>query len=178
MSFAVFLESWLPVKGYEGRYEVSSYGRVRSLPRVIVVPGQMMGHQIRRRKGKPRSVSVQLRRDGKGKPVFLHKVVLEAFVGTCPKGLECCHNDGNPLNNHLDNLRWDTRLSNARDKAIHKTEHLGERRHGAKLRTVDIPVIRVLLATGHSLAAIGRLFDVGHGPIKNIRDGRNWKHVA
>ena len=64
---------------------------------------------IRRRWG---HVFVNLHKGGEKKPRFIHHLVLEAFVGPRPPGLICCHWDGNPANNHVANLRWDTYKSN------------------------------------------------------------------
>lgn len=50
-----------------------------------------------------------------GRTKLLHRLILEAWKGPCPSGLVGCHNDGNPNNNHIDNLRWDTRSSNVID---------------------------------------------------------------
>lgn len=60
---------------------------------------------------------------GYGKPHqrYVHRTILEAFVGPCPEGMECCHADGDPSNNKLENLRWDTRISNIRDSMRHGT---------------------------------------------------------
>src|SRR4051794_31712386 len=51
-----------------------------------------------------------------GSQPLVHRLVLEVFVGPCPAGMECCHADGNSLNNALDNLRWDTPEANEADK--------------------------------------------------------------
>jgi len=51
----------------------------------------------------------------------VHRLVLEAFIGPAPKGTICCHNDGDPTNNRLENLRWDTHSSNTRDAIRHGT---------------------------------------------------------
>jgi HNH endonuclease len=52
---------------------------------------------------------------------YIHRLVLEAFVGPCPPGLICCHNDGEPANNRVENLRWDTYQANENDKFRHGT---------------------------------------------------------
>lgn len=56
--------------------------------------------------------------DGQGrvKVVLLHRLVMEVFIGPCPPGEEACHNDDNPTNNSIWNLRWDTRSENQRDR--------------------------------------------------------------
>lgn len=58
----------------------------------------------------------------------VHRLVLLAFVGPCPEEMEACHNDGNPKNNMLENLRWDTRVNNHADKHKHGTSLEGRRR--------------------------------------------------
>lgn len=63
-----------------------------------------------------------LSRNGATKRQWVHRLVLSAFTGPCPPGMECCHNDGDPSNNRPENLRWDTRSSNARDKRVHGTD--------------------------------------------------------
>ena len=50
---------------------------------------------------------------------YVHRLVLESFVGPRPERMEACHNDGNPTNNHVDNLRWDTRSENVKDAVKH-----------------------------------------------------------
>jgi hypothetical protein len=117
-------ERWLPAIGYVG-YEVSDHGRVRSLDRILRCPhfdkfAKILVMTDRRRRGqilRPGTVKSghQLVVLGKGNSVFVHKLVLEAFVGTAPEGHECCHWDDDPSNNHLGNLRWGTRTDNMAD---------------------------------------------------------------
>ena len=107
---------WLPVVGHEGRYEVSDAGQVRSLDRVIV-----------QRNGIDRPVRGKILKSGpmpsghqhvvlEGKDDrTVHRLVLEAFVGPCPPGMEACHNNDIPSDNRLENLRWDTKSRNAFD---------------------------------------------------------------
>ena len=117
-------EEWRPVPGYEGIYEVSDRGRVRSLDRIvettrfpmrvkgkILNPGQLVyGH-----------MHVNLCCSGKTIPAYVHRLVMAAFVGPCPDGMEVCHNNGDPTDNRLTNLRYDTHRSNIMDKANHGT---------------------------------------------------------
>lgn len=114
-------EQWRPVVGYEGLYEVSDHGRVYSAPRTVVttrgsrkLPGRILagsklvsGH---------RTVFLTIPLSGSTKTVLVHRLVLEAFVGPCPDGQECCHWDDDPTNNRLENLRWATRSENMRDR--------------------------------------------------------------
>ena len=105
-------EIWKPIPGYEGKYEVSDQGRIRSFRRnpkgYLLKPGRMPeGH-----------LSVSL---GRKNSQCVHKLVLLAFVGLAPDGHECCHNNGNPADNRLENLRWGTRSENIKDAVKHGT---------------------------------------------------------
>ena len=72
----------------------------------------------------------------------VHRLILLAFVGPCPDKMECCHNNGNCQDNRLDNLRWDTKASNAEDKRRHGVDNNAERNGRAKLTWDDIRSIR------------------------------------
>ena len=120
------LEQWKPVRGYEGIYEVSSHGRVRSVGRTITcsdgqvrhLKGKVLRTTLSKRGGYP---EVSLYAQGKRERRYVHSLVAEAFFGTRPKGMEVCHNDGDPTNNHLDNLRYGTRSDNMLDRVRHGT---------------------------------------------------------
>lgn len=112
--------------GWEGLYEVSSHGRVRSLDRRM---GNRWGtttlkrgttfNPYRRKKG---YVLVQLTNPRES--VEMQRLVLKAFEGEPPAGKPfALHNDGNPGNNHLRNLRWGSRIDNAQDSLRHGTHH-------------------------------------------------------
>ena len=108
----VCMETWKVIPGYEGLYEVSDQGNVRTFRRGangrLLKPGRMpQGH-----------LSVAL---GRGNSQCVHKLVLLTFVGPAPDRHECCHNNGNPADNRLENLRWGTRSDNIRDAVRHGT---------------------------------------------------------
>lgn len=107
-------ERWRPIPGFEGSYEASDLGRVRSLDRWVNgvhIPGVYM-------KGYPDSngrIQVTLRKNGKAYHRRVHILVLEAFVGPPPPGMVGCHWDDDRSNNRLPNLRWATRTDNNDD---------------------------------------------------------------
>lgn len=113
-------ERWLPVPGYEGFYEVSDLGRVRSLDRVVFHPvggaSRRRGKVLRQAVTPANRRAVNLLMDSKTKGFLVHRLVLMAFVGAPPEGHECLHWDNDPTNNHLDNLRWGTRSENVHDQ--------------------------------------------------------------
>lgn len=123
------MEQWRDVKGYEGLYKVSDQGRVLSVPRQLpqghTIPGRMK-QQTPDEYGRPR---VFLYRDGKQKTCRVHKLVLEAFVGECPPGMECCHLNDIKTDNRLENLRWDTRSANQIDRVRNKRNYNSNKTH-------------------------------------------------
>lgn len=81
-------------------------------------------------------------KDGREVRTEVHRIVLEAFVGRCPNGMEACHNNGIPTDNRLENLRWDTHSSNMQDTILHGTHNRGENSGMAKLTTDEVVSIR------------------------------------
>jgi hypothetical protein len=117
-------------------------------------------------------------RDGKQHKFLAHRLVLEAFKGPCPDGMECCHNDGNPLNNEIENLRWGTKLENMADKLKHGTDSRGEKCYKAILTTEAVLEIwKDLKAKTLTLKEIGAKHGVSKSAIGNILYGNAWKHV-
>jgi hypothetical protein len=125
-------ERWLPVVGHRGLYDVSDRGRVRSLDKRVfhgysgslVRRGRVLAQKIDIDGGRCR---VRLRKDGSVKMHSVHRLVLEAFVGPCPDGMEGCH--GNFRNNALSNLRWDTKSANQFDSVRHGTHSSARKTH-------------------------------------------------
>lgn len=123
------MEEWRDIPGWEGIYQVSNQGRIRSLG-------------VGNRKGKilkpapygrdRRHLGVSLWRNNKGKTMKVHRLVASAFIGPCPDGAEVCHNDGDGFNNRLSNLRYDSQSENVRDRIRHGTHHQKNKHIGAR----------------------------------------------
>lgn len=109
-------EAWRPVVGYDGIYEVSSLGRVRSLPRISASGNRLQGRMLKRVPTPKGYEIVTLTKNGCQKVRSVHTLVLEAFVGPRPSGHVACHYDDVPTNNRVDNLRWGTYEDNAADR--------------------------------------------------------------
>lgn len=137
-------ERWLPVPEHEGLYEVSDYGRIRSLDRVSEYAGRR--RRIRGRILRPRPMlsghlQVHLAKDGVNENRLVHHLVLLAFVGPRPDAMEGCHNDGDPANNRVGNIRWDTRSANCYDRVRHGRDHKRNRTacpHGHLLQAPNL----------------------------------------
>ncbi len=108
----------------------------------------------------------------------VHRLVLEAFVGPCPSGMQCCHYDGDGSNNHLSNLRWGTPKSNQADRIRHGTDCRGSRHPNAKLTEADVRAIRTEYAAGGvTQRSIGEKYGVDKDCISIIITRKAWKHV-
>lgn len=105
-------EQWKHIDGFDGVYEVSDCGRVRSFNRQSR-QGAILSQGW---KGNLKYKVVVLSKNGVTTHFKIHRLVLETFVGPCPDGMEACHNNGINTDNRLSNLRWDSHAENIRDK--------------------------------------------------------------
>ena len=137
--------------------------------------GRILPGRVRRHGSRPVAVLFNLYLGAKRyKTVRLHRLVLEAFVGPCPAGMEVCHNDGDPTNNRLSNLRCDTHRNNMLDMHGHGTRvnppvHYGVDHHNATLTFGEVQEIRAAY-TGRrgDFTRLGRQFGVSGQTIKRI----------
>ena len=105
-------EEWRPIEGYEGLYEVSSYGRVRSLDRYDSNNHFRKGKVLSPVKNKDGYLQVNLCCNGKYKMFLVHRLAAQAFIPNPDNLPEINHKDENPGNNNVDNLEWCTRKYN------------------------------------------------------------------
>ena len=167
-------EIWRPAIGYEAFCQVSTFGRARSIRRFNAACNRHYGGKILKPvKYAHGYLSINLGMGSGGLQISLHRLILGTFVGPCPDGMEGCHNDGNKKNNRLDNLRWDTRKSNAIDRVKHGVSH-GEKNPASKLTDYAVRLIRTSNMPDTHWAA---KFGVRPSIIYQARRGRTWKHV-
>lgn len=171
------IEEWRPIAGYEGVYEVSNFGRVRSLDRWVRANSGWRKTEIRyftpSSSGRSKKYKrVLLRNPDKQHPV--HQLVLEAFVGPRPENCEVRHLDGDPSNNRLDNLAWGTKAENQADKIRHGTILYGTANPASKLTEADILAIR---ASNKRQVDLAQIYGVSQPIISAIRLRKIWKHV-
>ncbi len=156
---------WRPVVGLEGRYQVSSDGKIRSPRRDLMLTWR-----------NPKGYHYVTFRSANGKRVAkgVHRAVLEAFAGPCPRGHEAAHGDGDPSNNRLDNLRWATSVDNHADRRRHGRIPTGEDNHATKLDQSMVITIKKLrgIASSYELA---HLACVHPSTIQAIWNGETWK---
>lgn len=107
-------EEWKDIPGWEGRYQVSDHGNVRSLR--TLVSGEVTERLLTPRPLPKGHLRVSLCKEGVCRDFPIHALVLEAFVGPRPEGAVTCHWDDDPTNNQLNNLRWGTASENLFDR--------------------------------------------------------------
>lgn len=166
-------EEWKAVVGYEGRYEISNLGQVKSLPNI-----RRYGERILRAAVMPSGhFQVSLSALSTSKSRLVHILVLEAFVGPRPGdsvNWHGCHSDSNPANNRLDNLRWDTRSGNESDKVANGTSNRGSRNRASKLSQAQVVEIKSRILVGEKSPDIALIYGVSRGAINAIKRGRAW----
>ena len=116
-------EQWRAIPGTDGFYEASTHGRVRSVDRVVT-KSDNRDYRLKGRVLKPHTMTsghlrVNIKIRGVAFEPLVHRLVMLAFVGPCPEGMEVCHGDGDPSNNYPSNLRYGTRSDNMYDASKH-----------------------------------------------------------
>lgn len=166
-------EVWRPVVGYEGLYEVSDLGVVRSVTYVRKYRNsRRIGRVIRHAVNHRGYIVVRLCRDAVERSLMVHRLVLESFVGVRPDGLECRHFDGDKTNNALLNLSWGTSKENTADRIRHGTLSHGERSGRAVISDAVACEIKRRVTAGEKCARVAREYGVSRGLVSHIKHGR------
>jgi hypothetical protein len=140
-------EKWRRIPGYEGRYEASDLGRVRSVERTITdtlgrvrrLKSYVLQPAVCKRGGRITHLSVGL---GDRNSHHVHRIIMRTFVGPPPEGFEVCHNNGDPTDNKLENLRYDTRSANHLDMQRHGTDVYRNRTHCPRNHPLTVPNLK------------------------------------
>lgn len=176
-------ERWKAVLGSEGAYEVSDFGRVRSLDRVIdsfAPSARGYPKRVRGKMLKPQLHSGGYLQAGLGLDVgtrLIHVLVLEAFVGPAPAGAEGSHVDGCKANCCLTNLQWETHQSNVDRRVVHGTNPVGERNGMRVLTEQEAREIRRRAESGEPYASIAADFPTSDRNVGKIARRERWTHV-
>ena len=167
------IEEWRPVGGYEGWYEISSFGQVR---RIKAAPGAVVGKILRQKIKGGQYYVVGLFRNSSGKTVYVHHLVAEAFHGCRPKEMEVNHKDANKLNNYPENLEYVTHLDNQRHARGLELIPFGTRKSQAKLNDCLVRFIKLNLRYERG-CRLAKILKINRATIQNIDLGKTWKHV-
>ena len=109
------------------------------------------------------------------RPIGVHQLVADAFLGPCPKGEHVRHLNGNPPDNRPENLSYGTPLQNAKDRERHGRYASGEHHFGAKLTQSQAEDIRQLRKSGERVSALALKFGVSVSTIGAIIYGKSYK---
>lgn len=171
-------ERWVDIPDYIGIYQVSSFGRVRSLSRYIrckfgkrKIPGKIIKQSIINSNYK----IVGLSKNGTSDHILVHRLVLLAFVGQCPPKMQCRHLDGDKHNNRLSNLTWGTSSQDQEDRRRHGTMPTGEDISWALFKNFEIAEIHEMYNQGFSQSEIAHKFNTSQSIIGRILRGATYK---
>lgn len=163
------IEIWLPIKGYEGLYWVSSLGNIRSV-RVAFMAGDCDRFGYRR---------IVLQNNRHVKRFLIHRLVAEAFIGPRGPGMTVNHKNGKKGDNRAENLEYLTQGQNEQhsfDK-LGRTSPGGSRHWNHKITEQDVIHIIALRPT-HSLKQLSEKFGVNVASISLICNRRTWRNVS
>lgn len=166
-------EEWRAIPGREGRYEVSSLGRVRSL-RFINRHTDVLRH-VPRVLATFKTAGYRRVTMGDEQRQVSH-LVAEAFVGPRPAGHEVCHLNGIQDDDRPENLAYGTPRENAQQRAAHGTTARGEICGPSKLTEDAVREIR-RVGNGHS-DKLAKKFGVSTSAVRRVLQGNTWAHVS
>ena len=163
-------ETWKDIPNYEGVYQVSNLGRIRSLDRYVTrgKSGFFKEGQIQKLQNNGNGyLYKQLKYKGNYKNFYIHRLVLMVFVGKRPDGMVICHKDGDITNNELSNLRYDTPLENNIDQFRHETRK-------NILKNDEVIKIREMYSEGYKPSDISKILNIKIHSVRNIAHGKTY----
>ena len=177
-------ERWKDIPGYEGYYAASTFGRIKSIERVVYhsLKGKKTIHEkilnMTPRFGGYSSVS--LYKNGTAKHYRVHNLIMLTFVGPCPRKQQVMHlkSVSFGLDNSLSNLRYGSPACNHAFKYDDGTHNMGSNHPLSKLTESTVLKIKTLLNHGgYKHKEIAKMFSVSRQTISCINQGRTWRHV-
>ncbi|MEO1690729.1 MAG: NUMOD4 domain-containing protein [Cyanobacteria bacterium J06631_6] len=181
-------EVFVDIPGYEGYYQVSNYGKVRSLDRVIKEKTgktqTLKGRVLKLRINPGGYYYIGLGKNGTKATFAIHQLVAQAFIPNPYNKKTVNHLDGNKLNNSVANLEWCTYSENLEHayktglrRAV-KSSEVASKNYKRKLTEQQVREIKRLLARGNlTHREIAKKFSVARSTITEIKSGRRWKHL-
>lgn len=171
-------ERWLPIPGYEGYYEASDLGRVRSLPRRGSNNALHAGRILKPQRRGPRGyLGVTLSVHGKAKGYYMQRLIAATFLGPRPDGMDVCHKDDDKTNNRATNLKYDTHAANQREASERGLSAFGERNGMVRLGEAQVAEIRMARAAGVRGIDLARQYGISKAQVSRIGTGRNWAQL-
>lgn len=161
-------ETWKQIPGHKG-YQVSNMGKIKGLTGKILKPFNMGNGYL--------GVSLGIKRRA-----YIHRLVLEAFIGFSPENFQCAHLDGNRKNNNLENLKWVSIKENMSHKKIHGTENIGIKNGGCKITEKEaqeiIDINKQKKLTTQEMKDLSLKYKIHYKSIQKIVYKIKWKHLS
>lgn len=180
------IEKWEPILGYEGKYEVSNLGNVRSLDRVtftkcgreLPIKGRVLRPNVSNKDSYPRIILYG--KNTSYKIYYIHRLVAAAFIPNLKNKPVVNHKDGIRNNNCVDNLEWCTQSENVRHAfATGLNPQIGETSTTRVLNESDVLEICQLIDDGElTYLDIGKKYGVGPVEVHRIHTGDRWNHLT
>jgi len=163
-------EEWRPIKGYEGLYEVSNTGRIKSHLELCRVKNKLL-KGFKMEKG---YIRVSLSKNKIFKTYSIHRLVAIVFIPNIENKPDINHIDNNPSNNNINNLEWVTNEENKRH-SVKQGRHAHRETHSrAKLTGKDIVEIRKSRLSNRDLS---NKYNIDLSIISKIKNNKIWKHI-
>jgi hypothetical protein len=179
-------EVWRPVVGYEGLYEVSDQGRVRSLDRLLPQAPGAVCSGTRPHRGKVLKLALRpdgyywtvgLSGHGRRRTRTVHSLVADAFLGPKPPGLFVCHGPAGSRVNTVENLRYGTPAENTADRRRDGTRVLGEAHPNARLTDAQALEVRRRVAAGETRLSLAKELGVSPNSIGRCVKKQSYAHL-
>ena len=178
-------EIWKDIPNYEGIYQASTLGNIRSLGFTHEINNQWGSTSVRYKKGRvlkhhintPGYYSVQLCKDKITKRIMTHRLIAITFLLNVENKREVNHKDSNRLNNNLDNLEWVTSKENTEHyiKLGRKRTPLGMDTHNAVLTE---EIVKEIFMSELSAEKLSKTLNINKGTIASVKQGINWKWLT
>lgn len=174
-------EIFKQVNGFENLYEVSNFGRVKSLDKIVdkwdgkrLVKSKILKPQLQNNG----YLSTTLYKELKPKTLSIHRLVAEAFIPNPENKKTVNHIDGNKLNNHLENLEWNTHKENHIHSKVNKLKATGSRVGTSLLTEEQVLEIRTYNTSIRGVTnELAKKYGVSRGCIQDIIYRKSWFHI-
>jgi hypothetical protein len=170
------MEEWRDIPEWEGLYQASDKGRIRSYPKQTVRgfrKGRVLTPVIKGQRYQAVTLSDKARRT----QYLVHVLIAVTFAGARPQGHHTCHKDDNKYNNTASNIYYGTPGDNNRDKVKNGVQPFGSKHHNTKLTDAKVRRIRKEAEAGNTLTTIANKYEVSLSAVWSIVKRKTWRHI-
>lgn len=173
MMIKFYKEIWKDINNYDGLYQISNYGRVKSLATRFKIDKVLKSKQT-----KIKYLSVVLCKDKHQNRKYIHRLVAQAFIPNPDNLPQVNHKDGDKTNNHYKNLEWCTPHENMLHAYKNNLKGNGEKMFNAKLNNINVIEIREKYNTKqYTQQQLANNYNVSRQLVGMVIRGEIWKHL-